>query len=187
MKLSEELKHCLDGGGCKDCESYEINSVLTCRGLLQAAYEQIKGYEELEDQGLLLKLPCKVGDTLYSVSFRKKCRDQKENGGYLINSNIECIACEFSDCACGSKEEYFIEEIKATLPMIANLINPSKDFNIFLTRKQAEAELKKNEEVEEQPHKTLEERLQSCCCELRQCEKCKELEGKQNDMYRIKK
>lgn len=33
-KLSEELRHCLDGKGCMDCDCYEQKSVLTCRGLL---------------------------------------------------------------------------------------------------------------------------------------------------------
>lgn len=28
-------------------------------------YNKLKEYEDLEEQGLLLKLPCKVGDTVY--------------------------------------------------------------------------------------------------------------------------
>ena len=31
------------------------------------AYFKLKDYEDLEEQGLLLKLPCKVGDTVYLV------------------------------------------------------------------------------------------------------------------------
>ena len=30
------------------------------------AYFKLKEYEDLEEQGLLLKLPCKVGDTVYA-------------------------------------------------------------------------------------------------------------------------
>ena len=30
------------------------------------AYFKLKDYEDLEEQGLLLKLPCKVGDTVYA-------------------------------------------------------------------------------------------------------------------------
>lgn len=48
-KLSEELRHCLDNNGCADCACYEQKSVLTCRGLLQKAYEVVKIYEEMED------------------------------------------------------------------------------------------------------------------------------------------
>lgn len=31
-------------------------------------YETLKQYEDLEEQGLLMKLPCKVGDTVYWIS-----------------------------------------------------------------------------------------------------------------------
>lgn len=33
--------------------------------------QKLADYEDLEEQGLLLKLPCKVGDTLYFVSRNK--------------------------------------------------------------------------------------------------------------------
>lgn len=67
MKLSEQLKRCLDGSGCGNCEHHEADTKFTCRGLLEKAYERIKGYEELEEQGLLLKLPCKVGNIVYEI------------------------------------------------------------------------------------------------------------------------
>lgn len=56
-KLSEELRRCLEGNGCADCTCYEPKSVLTCRGLLQKAYEVVKRHEEM--------FPCKVGDIVY--------------------------------------------------------------------------------------------------------------------------
>ncbi len=36
--------------------------------LLQEAAEKLKEYEDLEEQGLLLKLPCKAGDTVYTLN-----------------------------------------------------------------------------------------------------------------------
>ena len=36
------------------------------------AYFKLKDYEDLEEQGLLLKLPCKVGDTVYAIGFNNK-------------------------------------------------------------------------------------------------------------------
>lgn len=65
MKLSDELKCCLDGSGCGNCEHHEVDTKFICRGLLEKAHERIKWYEELEEQGKLLKLPCKVRDSLY--------------------------------------------------------------------------------------------------------------------------
>ena len=34
-------------------------------------YEKLADYEDLEEQNRLLKLPCAVGDTVYSFSFEK--------------------------------------------------------------------------------------------------------------------
>lgn len=48
MKLSKELKRCL-GGDCGDCQYGEVETKLTCRGLLQVAYEQVKRNEETEE------------------------------------------------------------------------------------------------------------------------------------------
>lgn len=49
MKLSEEIKHCLDGD-CNKCRYGEPETKLTCTGLLQAAYEEIKKNEEVEEK-----------------------------------------------------------------------------------------------------------------------------------------
>lgn len=34
---------------------------------IDAVYRKLKDYEDLEEQGRLIKLPCKVGDTVYHV------------------------------------------------------------------------------------------------------------------------
>lgn len=49
-KLSEELEFCLQSDGCYGCEYYDVDTKLTCKSLLQKAYERIKGYEEMEDR-----------------------------------------------------------------------------------------------------------------------------------------
>lgn len=58
-KLSEELRHCLEGNGCSKCSNYQSESRLTCPALLQKAYEVVKRYEEM--------FPCKVGDVVWFV------------------------------------------------------------------------------------------------------------------------
>lgn len=45
-KLSEELKHCLEDDSCGNCHYGEPEIKLTCRGLLQKAYEVVKEQEE---------------------------------------------------------------------------------------------------------------------------------------------
>ncbi len=42
------------------CKKSEILKILKL-------IERLKYYEDLEEQGLLLKLPCKAGDTLYAI------------------------------------------------------------------------------------------------------------------------
>ena len=37
------------------------------------AYFKLKEYEDLEEQGLLLKLPCNVGDTVWDNDYGKPC------------------------------------------------------------------------------------------------------------------
>lgn len=104
--------------------------------------QRLKYYKDLEEQGKLLQLPCAVGDILYSVSFRKKC--YKMGNTYFVNDDLQCAFCE-SESVCNSKIEYFIEEINATLPIIANLIDRPDGFMIFLTKSAAEQALKEME------------------------------------------
>ena len=44
------------------CERSEIHKILKVA-------EKLKNYEDAEEQGLLLRLPCKVGDTIYYIVF----------------------------------------------------------------------------------------------------------------------
>ena len=39
-------------------------------------YNKLKEYEDLEEEGLLLKLPCKIGDAVYIVGYKYR------QGGY---------------------------------------------------------------------------------------------------------
>lgn len=57
MKLSEQIKHCVDGNGCDKCENYTPMSIFTCHPLMKKAYEQAKKYEDM--------FPCEVGDKIY--------------------------------------------------------------------------------------------------------------------------
>lgn len=51
-KTCEEFCKCVIDDGCKNC-------------YIQQAFKKLADYEDLEDQGLLVRLPCKVGDTVY--------------------------------------------------------------------------------------------------------------------------
>lgn len=59
---------------CKDiCDDIECNCS-KCE--LEKVFEKLATYEDLEEQGLLVRLPCKVGTTVYDI-FKKEIREIK--------------------------------------------------------------------------------------------------------------
>ena len=93
-------------------------------------------YEDLEEQGLLLRLPCKVGSKVYLIRSRyTECSKYKETWN-------DCYGCENED-KCDSHEEYYIHiNHSVSDEWIVRYMN---DFGktVFLTK--AEAEQKLNE------------------------------------------
>ena len=95
-------------------------------------YKKLAAYEDDEEQGLLLRLPCKVGDILYfahhdrvifSEVLSVKYHVEAENHGIFIRErltiDVEGISAEIDFCDIGK--------------------------NVFLTRAEAEAKLKEME------------------------------------------
>ena len=95
-------------------------------------------YEELEEQGLLLRLPCKAGSTVYSIRSRyTECSKYKETWN-------DCYGCENED-KCDSHEEYYIHiNHSVSDEWIVIYMN---DFGktVFLTQEEAEQKLKEME------------------------------------------
>lgn len=101
--------------------------------------ETLGKYEDLEEKGLLLRLPCKVGDTVYCIFIRyTKCTpNNKEFDEY------DCQGCQQDEC--DSKIEQYIQDMRAfSLDwIVTNLKNFGK--TVFLKREEAEAKLKEME------------------------------------------
>ena len=100
----------------------------------------IREYEELEEQGLLLKLPCKVGTTVYAIATIYECK----------HDYLDC-PMDFPDvyqCERNCKCEY--EYKKLVVRPIIFKFEMLKDFNkkVFLTKEEAEQELKRLEGAE---------------------------------------
>lgn len=54
------------GVGNKTCEEFCKYVVDGCKNCyIQQVFKKLADYEDLEEQGLLVRLPCKVGDTVY--------------------------------------------------------------------------------------------------------------------------
>lgn len=111
---------------------------------IDAVYRKLKDYEDLEEQGRLVILPCKVGDTVYCIFNRyTKCTFSNEEF-----DECSCQGCEYE---CDSKKENYVQDMRAySLDwIVTNLKKFGK--TVFLTKSEAEAklaEMKKNESEE---------------------------------------
>lgn len=98
-------------------------------------YFKLKDYEDLEEQGRLVILPCKVGNTVYCIFNRyTKCTFNNEEF-----DECSCQGCEYE---CDSKKENYVQDMRAySLDwIVTNLKNFGK--TVFLTKSEAEAKLK---------------------------------------------
>lgn len=102
------------------CEQSEIKKILKVA-------EKLKNYEDAEEQGLLLRLPCKVGDNIYII----------KTYGIEEASIIGISEADDIDCFCF--EVYIDPDCHEIIAL--------KEFNDtwFLTREEAEAKLKEME------------------------------------------
>ena len=106
--------------------------------LLDSALEKLIHYEDLEEQGKLLELPCKVGDTVYLIYGRyTPCSKYGEE--------FEEYSCQGCKDECDSRKEYCIHKnVSVDLEWIARHMN---DFGktVFITKEEAEKALKEKE------------------------------------------
>ena len=108
----------------------------TYKGLL---LEALGKYEDAEEQGLLLRLPCKVGDTVYCIYERyTKCSENEQEFDEYSCQGCECLECD-------SHKELYVQSQKAySLDwIVSNLKRFGK--TIFLTQEEAEKKLKEME------------------------------------------
>ena len=99
--------------------------------------QKLADYEDLEEQGLLLRLPCKVGSTLYRV-YKKptKCTAYGE-----YKDDYACQGCEKE---CDSSYVWAIYKYKADIKTIVCLSDEIGK-TVFLTKAEAEQKLKEME------------------------------------------
>lgn len=101
-------------------------------------------YEDLEEQGRLLRLPCKVGDTVYVVTSPFNVFDDIE---YDENMKDEVYEAYVSSVSFYKSGEQYRIYAKATNHFIGAYFREC-DFGktVFLAREEAEAKLKEMEE-----------------------------------------
>ena len=103
--------------------------------------EELKSYKEAEEQGLIVRLPCKVGDTVWVVTSPINVFDYDEYDGDAEYEVYESFLSSVSYYASG---EQFRIYAKVTNSFIAVYFREC-DFgeSIFLTREEAEKKLEK--------------------------------------------
>lgn len=51
-------------------------------------WERLKEYEDMEEQGLLIKLPCKIGDAVYRICRFKRGENWKKEAKFIRHSKL---------------------------------------------------------------------------------------------------
>ena len=97
-----------------------------------SVYFKLMDYEDWEEQGLLLKLPCKIGDEIYWIC------DEDEDG----NKGL-CVKGESYVEAIGVDKDGFLISTDD-----GSWDRPNKSRWCFLTKEEAEQELKRLESAE---------------------------------------
>ena len=112
------------------CEQQRVETCNEC--VIYQAIQKLAEYENLEEKGLLLRLPCNIGDTIYEVSY--------ENREFVIK---EHIVNEFIYRAYRfPRIEIYCENENGFL--VCNNIG-KLDECLFLTKAEAEQKLKEME------------------------------------------
>lgn len=128
------------GVGNKTCEAFCKSVVDGCKNCyIQQVFKKLADYEDLEEQGLLVRLPDDLNRILYQVNYRWKCTEYGEE-----NNKCEIYDCK---CECDIRKEYYIAEVDLQYISIKSYYNCLGEF-LFLTREAAEKkleEMKKND------------------------------------------
>lgn len=128
-KKGEAHLHCYQmcADAHEDCNTaYEVD-----RCQRYVAFRKLADYEDAEEQGLLLRLPCKVGDNIYII--KPYGIEEASITGISEADDIDCFCFEiYIDPDC--HEIIALEEFNDTW---------------FLTKEEAEAKLKEMESSHE--------------------------------------
>ena len=119
-------------------EPHQIDAICCQLGEL---VDTLVEYEDAEEQGMLLRLPCKVGDKFYRViRFCSMCGREDKDTFSPTRSDCEKW-CDFNHINPCDKEYRITED---TFPSLLSIIHHTEDIGVsyFLTKAEAEKALK---------------------------------------------
>ena len=112
-------------GASRKCDNCEITTSIC---------EKLGKYEDLEEQGRLVKLPCKVGDTVWDNGFGRPC-------SYTITS-FSFGECEEYICKPVTTKEVVFYYENSSGSITGSFAESAIGKSVFLNKSEAEAKLK---------------------------------------------
>lgn len=109
------------------CDGFGASSKCNNCEIMTSICEKLGEYEDLEEQGLLLRLPCKVGDTVYAIGFNN-------NKPIIYESIVLSILITEKEIVFNVK----VDELGINSQLKQSMF----DRTVFLTQPEAEAKLK---------------------------------------------
>lgn len=134
-RLTERTKFgiCGNNEGVKNYPLYKVAAFDELdHGIVGQCFEKLAEYEDGEEQGLLLRLPCKVGEKVYHPVFKYYKGDKLINEPYVIEAVVTSFGFKAGELTIIAKNGIELREF------LADLIGKA----IFLTREEAEQALK---------------------------------------------
>ena len=112
-------------GASRKCDNCEITTSIC---------EKLGKYEDLDEQGRLIKLPCKVGDTVWDNDFGRPC-------AYTITS-FSFGECEEYICKPVTTKEVVFYYENSSGSITGSFAESAIGKSVFLNKSEAEAKLK---------------------------------------------
>lgn len=103
------------------------------RDFAETYREQLKEYQQLEEQGRLIKLPCKVGDTVWDNDYGRPC-------AYTITA-FSFGECEEYICEPVTKKETVFYYANSSGSITGSFAESEIGKSVFLNKSEAEAKL----------------------------------------------
>ena len=119
------FEKCDGFGASRKCDNCEITTSIC---------EKLGKYEDLEEQGRLVKLPCKVGDTVWDNDFGRPC-------AYTITS-FSFGECEEYICKPVTTKEVVFYYENSSGSITGSFAESAIGKSVFLNKSEAEAKLK---------------------------------------------
>ena len=119
------FEKCEGLGASRKCDNCEITTSIC---------EKLGKYEDLEEQGRLIKLPCKVGDTVWDNDFDRPC-------AYTITA-FSFGECEEYICKPVTTKEVVFYYENSSGSITGSFAESAIGKSVFLNKSEAEAKLK---------------------------------------------